>query len=271
MISATSFHSLLWPLLIISICGWIDDHGHIDSRIRILIYAIATALFITIQLTSHLASVGYVDFLYACLLAVSFIFMLWMINLYNFMDGIDTLAAIESITVSIFASGLFYLSGDKSLMYICLLLATSSMGFLVWNWPPAKIFMGDTGSCSLGFLFAALICLGQSSGISIVVWLILLAIFLIDASLTLIKRIYDGNKWNQAHRQHAYQLLVQSGWTHKRVALSVAILNMIYLWPLALLSHVFVEYSYLILIITYTPLIFLWIFITTQFADNQSV
>ncbi len=111
------------------------------------------------------------------------------------------------------------MSDAQGLALASLALALSSAGFLVWNWPPAKIFMGDAGSGLLGYSFAVLALAGAQSGaMPAWIWLILLAPFVLDATLTLLRRMLRGERWYQAHATHLYQRMVQSGYSHKQVA-----------------------------------------------------
>ena len=130
---------------------------------------------------------------------------------------------------------------------VCFVILASSCGFLFWNWPPAKIFLGDVGSCTLGFCFGVLAVIGEVEGsVSLAVWVILLSIFICDATLTLLMRIIKGEKWHNAHCSHAYQRWVQMGASHKRLALSVLLINIMILWPMAAIAFVWDEYSYYI-------------------------
>jgi Fuc2NAc and GlcNAc transferase len=166
---------------------------------------------------------------------LAFIGIVWMINLYNFMDGVDGLAAIEAISVSLFAGGLLLLQGSTGMAMLCLVIALSVGGFLMWNWPPAKIFMGDVGSGFLGLVFGTIAIVSENSyPMPLFVWLLLLGVFVIDATATLIWRVCQGEKWYKAHRTHVYQLAVQAGYTHKQVTLTVLGINMV----LALLAYI---------------------------------
>ena len=107
------------------------------------------------------------------------------------------------------------------LALVAALIAGASLGFLWWNWAPARIFMGDVGSGLLGFLFAALALLSdRGGGPGVTTWLMLGGVFLVDATVTLVRRVLRGERWYAAHRNHAYQRAVQSGWSHRRVTLA---------------------------------------------------
>lgn len=156
--------------------------------------------------------------------------MVWFINLYNFLDGIDGYASVEAIGVA-FA---FYLFTGQTIIFI---LVASVIGFLIWNWPKAKIFMGDVGSTQLGFIIVVLgIYFHNVKSLSIVNWLILTTPFWFDATLTLYRRWRNKEKLSQAHRKHIYQRLVQSGFSHLKVDVLLTLINIV-LIILVLVTH----------------------------------
>jgi len=153
-------------------------------------------------------------------LSFSFLFVVWMLNLYNFMDGMDGLAG--GMTVFGFATFAFlgYLADHQFFMVMSLIIATATSGFLVLNFPPARIFMGDVGSSSLGFLAAAFSLWGSREGIfPLWVAILLFSPFIVDATITLIRRLLRKEKIWLPHKTHYYQRLVQLGWGHKRTVL----------------------------------------------------
>ena len=185
---------------------------------------------------------------------VAVIGVVWMINLYNFMDGIDGLAGVEAVTVSAVAAILLW-SQALDLVTSCLLLAAAVLGFLFWNWPPAKIFMGDVGSGFLGFVFAVLaIWSGKSGAVPLLIWLLLLGVFIVDATVTLVKRVARGEKLYEAHRSHVYQLAVQAGYSHKQVTLTVLLIN-IMLGIVAAVALYYYNYMLLITLVTVAVLV----------------
>jgi Fuc2NAc and GlcNAc transferase len=150
-----------------------------------------------------------------------------MINLYNFMDGIDGLAASEGVVVAGAAGILLILGGATGIAAVAVVLAGCCAGFLVWNWPPARIFMGDVSSGFLGFVFAVLAIWTSNNGIlELQVWAVLLGVFLIDATLTMARRMAAGEKWYTAHRSHAYQRAVTAGHSHLSVTLTVIAIDL---------------------------------------------
>jgi Fuc2NAc and GlcNAc transferase len=153
--------------------------------------------------------------------------IVWLINLYNFMDGIDGIAAAEAVTVGSVAGALLWWAGDRGLAGASAVIAAASGGFLLWNWSPAKIFMGDVGSAVIGYVFAILAIASENSGkLFIWQWVLLLGVFVSDATVTLVRRALHGERVYQPHKRHAYQRAVQAGWTHARVSGTIVLINL---------------------------------------------
>ncbi len=184
--------------------------------------------------------------------------MLWFLNLYNFMDGIDGIAGLQAVLALVSASLLVWLSGgDLSTALFCLLLAAAHGGFLVLNWPPARLFMGDAGSVPTGFLLASLaVCTALAGQLSIYCWLILLACFVVDASWTLGWRIITGQPFTEAHRLHAYQRLARAWQSHAAVDTLLLSVFLVWLLPLAFAASVWPRHALILVIVTYLPLLF---------------
>ena len=141
----------------------------------------------------------------------AFLLIVWFINLYNFLDGINGYAGSEAIFLSI--AGLLIFGGAHFGV-----LAVAVLGFLYWNWNKAKIFMGDVGSTLLGYNVAIFtLYYANQEATNLWVWIILFGVFWFDATLTLIRRKLNGEKLSQAHKKHGYQRLNQSGWSHYKV------------------------------------------------------
>ena len=137
--------------------------------------------------------------------------IIWSTNLYNFMDGVDGLAGAQAVLVGTTTAILSTVIGHDDLAIASGMLAASVGGFLVWNWPPAKIFMGDCGSGLLGFFIAVLAIASESRGaVPLLVWVLLMSLFWIDATATLAKRFVSRETWYKAHCSHAYQQLVRA-------------------------------------------------------------
>ncbi len=228
------FIALIVGLLAIAIVGWLDDHGDIRFYWRFVFYSVAAIW--TIYWIGPLDSIT-VGSLIITLpgvigIVITWLGIVWLTNLYNFMDGTDGIASMQAVLAAFFGFVLLLLQGNEAYAVICLGVVCASTGFLIWNWPPAKIFMGDIGSCVLGFFFATISVITDKSGTMLVsLWCMLLAIFICDATFTLIKRICVGEKWYQAHKGHAYQLLVQMGMNHKMLLLNFILVNLVVIWP----------------------------------------
>lgn len=220
--------------------GFLDDHFALSPRIRFTVQLLGALALIAALNEISVLDLGFAKIPWRPFgLLFSAMGIIWSVNLFNFMDGIDALASMEAICISVVGGGLFWLAGGETeaLSLWCLTAAVS--GFLIWNLPPAKIFMGDTGSYFLGFLIAAYALLGSTKyQIPVLLWVILYGSFWFDATATLARRIFRREKWHQAHRSHAYQRLYQSGWSHGKVSIGVVCLNII-LTALALVGYFF--------------------------------
>ena len=155
--------------------------------------------------------------------------------------------------------------------YICAALTAAALGFLIWNWPPAKIFMGDVGSCLIGFMFAAMALSSiLRSEFMPAFWLIALSVFISDATVTLIRRIVTGEKWYRAHRQHAYQRLVQMGYSHKQVNYYVILINLCLLYPAVLFVLFYPDYQWWTTVTVYALLSGIWLFVQIKYHAYAS-
>ena len=165
-------------------------------------------------------------------MVMSGLFLIWMTNLYNFMDGSNGMAGLQGVFAASVLAVLFHLSGDDSFSLFALLLAACCAGFLPWNLGRARVFMGDVGSLALGFAFAAFMLYGTGTGaFDYPVALMVMLLFLTDATLTLLLRVIRGERWYNAHRQHLYQRLIAHGWTHARVAMVYQAINLTLVLP----------------------------------------
>ncbi|AXA54951.1 MraY family glycosyltransferase [Pseudomonas thivervalensis] len=244
---------------LVAIVGFMDDHGHIAARWRLLghfsaaVWALAwlegLAPLNLFGVSVDLSWIGH---------ALAAFYLVWILNLYNFMDGIDGIASIEAVSACLGASALYVLSGFTDLIWPPLILAAAVLGFLFWNFPPAKIFMGDAGS---GFLGIALGIMSlQAAWVSPALfwaWLILLGVFIVDATITLIRRFLRGDKVYEAHRSHAYQFASRRYGRHRPVTLAVAAINVLWLFPLAWCVVVLKLDGLTGVVLAYVPLVLL--------------
>jgi UDP-N-acetylmuramyl pentapeptide phosphotransferase/UDP-N-acetylglucosamine-1-phosphate transferase len=152
---------------------------------------------------------------------LSVLLVVWMTNLYNFMDGMDGFAGGMGVIGFAACALLAWRAGDGALALHGALVSAACAGFLLINFPPSRIFMGDAGSSLLGFLAAAALLEADRRGVS-ALWLGLLVFspFVVDATVTLCRRAINGERIWRAHRSHFYQRLVQLGWSHRRTTLS---------------------------------------------------
>ncbi len=214
---------LIMALLPVVAISWWDDRHPLPALYRLL-----THLLAAVVLLSHpmfvLNSVQLPGFVWSwptfIALGFSLLFIVWMLNLYNFMDGMDGFAGGMAVFGFGTLAWLGGLHGDFLFCALNALVASSCAGFLVTNFPPAKIFMGDVGASFLGLLAAAVSLWGANAGIA-AGWMsvLLFSPFILDATLTLLYRLRRGEKIWQAHRSHYYQRLVQHGWGHRKTVL----------------------------------------------------
>jgi len=207
---------------IIAGLSFVDDRRGLPVSVRLSGHlAVAVMLVVSDLFVPALLMPGFVWYWPQWLgILLSLLFLVWMINLYNFMDGMDGFAAgMAVIGFGTFAL-LGYLAGNTVFLTLNLIIVSAAAGFLWFNFPPARIFMGDTGSSLLGLLAGGLSIWGAREGV-FPFWIALLVFspFIVDATVTLLRRLGRGEQVWQAHRSHYYQCLVQSGWGHKKTVL----------------------------------------------------
>jgi Fuc2NAc and GlcNAc transferase len=238
--------------------GWLDDRRQLSARRRLVVHGLAAVFVIALlgglpqqQLTRWGLGEYWVGSGFAVLVLV------WGTNLFNFMDGIDGIAASEAIFVSAAGACLNWIGGGNSGMTAALLsLSAAAAGFLVWNWPPARIFMGDVGSGFLGFAVTALaVVTSQRGNAPIEVWPILGGVFLVDATVTLLRRLWRRERWMEPHRMHAYQHLVRRLGGHREVTRISIGINVGWLFPWACLANHFPHYAQACLVAALVPLV----------------
>lgn len=227
--------SLLGAGGLVALVGFMDDHGHIAARWRLLGHFIAAGWGLfwigglpPITIFGVPLSAAWLSII------IGLLYLVWLLNLYNFMDGIDGIASIEAICICLGGSLLYWLTGHAQEAVLPMLLAATVAGFLVWNFPPARIFMGDAGSGFLGIVLGLLALMaGWINPLLFWGWLILLGVFVVDATFTLARRLLRGDKVYQAHRSHAYQYASRRYASHRPVSLAVAAINLGWLLPVA--------------------------------------
>lgn len=208
--------------LLIAVVSFIDDCFRLRALYRIVVHTAAAGLLLYGGFSFSLFDLPGLHWVWPYGLGVLFtlLFVVWMLNLYNFMDGMDGLAG----GMTVFGFGVFAIvawQGDNMLFSaLSLVISASALGFLVFNFPPAKIFMGDVGSSTLGFLAAAFAVWGSMDGL-IPFWAsaLLFSPFIADATVTLLRRLFQGRRVWEPHKTHYYQRLVRLGWGHRRTVL----------------------------------------------------
>jgi Fuc2NAc and GlcNAc transferase len=222
---------------LVALVGFADDHWDIAPTRRLLGH-FGAALWLLWWLGGLPPMRMFGDLLDLGLFGdvIAALYLVWLLNLTNFMDGIDGLAAVEVITVSASVACLYPMTAPGTAAWLGpLVLAAASLGFLVWNWPPAKIFMGDAGSGFVGFMLGALSI--QAAWVAPPLfwgWIILLGVFVVDATVTLLRRILRKERVYEAHRSHAYQHAARRWGSHLPVTLAIAAINVCWLLPIAI-------------------------------------
>lgn len=209
---------------VISIVSLMDDRRGLPIAVRFWVHSLAAALFVIGSgVVLPPIAVPLLGFITLGWIASPFtvVFFVWMANLYNFMDGMDGFAGGMTVIGCGLLGYLGWQAHHPVISVIATMQSAAAAGFLVRNFPPAKIFMGDVGSVSTGFLVAALIVLGCRDGVfDLWVPLIIFSPFILDATVTLARRALRREKVWEAHRDHYYQRVVLGGWGHRRTVLA---------------------------------------------------
>lgn len=239
LISASLTYAVLGAGSVVALLGFADDHGHIAARWRLLGHFMAGCWGLfwlgglpAISVFGKTLELGWIGHVLALL------FVVWMLNLYNFMDGIDGIASIEAICVSLgalFCYAVATSAGSPSALgYMECLLVAAVAGFTCWNFPRARIFMGDAGSGYLGITLAILALYAAWIAPQLLwSWLLLLGVFIVDATFTLLRRLLRGEAVYQAHRSHAYQIAARHFGRHVPVSVAVGLISLGWLLPWA--------------------------------------
>jgi len=232
---------ILSILLILMITGWFDDKNNLSVKLRLGVFCIVSAILVF--------AIGPVDEIilfnstdvsppYWLAIVITSLGFIWLINLYNFMDGMDGLAGLQAIIASLTFAFLFYKIDPvfgTNLYLLCLALAVITLGFMFWNWSPAKIFLGDVGSLPIGAFFGVLSVIAvREYDVSIFSCVLVLFVFVFDTFYTLVLRAIRGENLTQAHSSHLYQRLGKAGVAHYKVVLAYGVL-MSYFAGLAIL------------------------------------
>jgi len=239
MLSLPDFwwQNILPGVLLLTFIGWRDDKLPVSTLLRLLIQ---------LAVSIWLIGFGWWEF---SLKAVVFwtgaiVVLVWLMNMYNFMDGSNGMAGFQGVFTGLTMAVFFQLSGAHAMALIAVAVAASCAGFLPLNFPNARVFMGDASSVPLGFIFASFTLYGlQTGSLSLPISILIMSVFLVDASLTLLARVIRGERWYTAHAQHVYQRLIVKGWSHRRVLLVYQAINVILVLPAIVLAEIYSQYA----------------------------
>jgi len=266
------FNGLVLSSLPVICIGYLDDHRDVSSIARFAVHLIAAGIVIfylrgfpVIPIFGMEVNAGSIGWF------LGILFLAWLLNLYNFMDGTDGIAALEAVFIAV--AMMFFISISdsytsinntvpRSLLLLCLLVCSGSVAFLLFNFPPARIFMGDVASGFLGFFLGGVGLAAVSAGVmNIWTLLILFGVFLVDATLTLLRRVFRGDRWYSAHRTHGYQRYVTKMETHlgratahRRLLAWVMAGNLLLLFPFAWLSVIYPELGCVFAVVSLLPI-----------------
>lgn len=224
-VSVAAASSVLMLTIGIAALGGLEDHLGLGVMVRLLAQALLATVSLALVIGTLMPeAMGPFAALFLLVLVPA---MVWSINLHNFMDGSDGLAGLQGVWVGLGMAVLFHGQGDAAAALVAVTLAGACAGLLVWNWPPARLFMGDSGSLLIGALVAWLIIWGHVQG-TLPWWLGLMwvSVFLVDTTATLLLRLWRGERWYTAHCSHAYQILIAMGVTHGQVLIGFIVLKL---------------------------------------------
>jgi Fuc2NAc and GlcNAc transferase len=227
--------ALLGGGLMVAWIGFRDDRKPVRPAVRLAVHLAAAAWALAwlggvppVQFGATVVDFGIAGY------ALGVLAIGWVTNLFNFMDGIDGIAASEAAFMALAGALLAGYAAAPDVAGASLVFAAACLGFLAWNWPPARIFMGDVGSGYLGYVLAVLALAAMwHSPVALFAWLALGALFFVDATATLARRLLRGERVHEAHRSHAYQWLSRRWGSHRAVTLAAAWFNLVVLLPVA--------------------------------------
>jgi len=252
--------AVLPGVLLLAVVGWADDRRSLPRRMR-LVVQFAVSLWLLGCAWSSTAPGGTLpnsasDWAIALAVVVA---LVWIMNAYNFMDGSNGMAGGEGVFAGLALGALALLGRDASMALASFIVAGACLGFLPWNFPRARIFMGDAGSVPLGFALGALLLLAVlRGGVAAPVAVLVPGVFLTDATLTLLLRIFRGEQWYNPHNQHVYQRLIARGWSHRNVLVLYQAINITIVLPGIALGKMYSDKAWLVTGLAYLALLTGW-------------
>ncbi len=214
----------------VAVMGFLDDRFNLSVSGRFLAGFAFTALLAAGSLADQPVLMFGQEYNLSSgvLVVVGALSIFWLMNLFNFMDGADGVAGVQSLVASAVLAFWFAYEGQESLALVNSALAGACLGFLWFNWSPARVFMGDVGSLALGAWFGVMSLIGVTRfGLPLEALLTLLGVFVFDATLTLFRRLFQGKRITQAHREHLYQKLILAGFSHAQVSVLVGVMALV--------------------------------------------
>ena len=255
--------------------GFLDDRYGLSPGVRLVAHVTAAVMaswtvggLPAIPWAAQLVDPGFTGLL------VATVGLVWALNLFNFMDGIDGIAGSEAAFVGVTGSILsLCFGGSDGIALVAMVLGGASIGFLWWNWPPAGIFMGDAGSGFLGFVIGLLaLTAAAADGWAVLLsWLVLCGSFLVDATVTLAVRLARGQKPHLAHRTHTYQKLSIRWQSHSRVTLAYAFVNVAWLLPWAGMCRLRHDLAPVFAVAALSPLVVVAIVVRAGIPDESRI
>jgi Fuc2NAc and GlcNAc transferase len=257
---AAWWHCLAPGFASLALLGLLDDRFSLSVGLRLLVQLGASFYLLACLQQSDWT----VD---SWLWIAATLFLVWMTNLYNFMDGSNGMAAMQAVFAGLVIAVLLYQSGDTSVALLSASLAAACMGFLPWNVGKARVFMGDVGSISLGFLIAGLLMYGVATQAFplAVAWMVML-VFLCDSTLTLLARVIKGERWYTPHKQHIYQRLIVKGWSHTQVMWLYQLINLLLVVPVIGVAVNYPEWAEVVAISTTFVMATAWFLALRKFG-----
>jgi len=259
------WQNMLPGILLLAIVGWRDDKFPVSSLLRLLVQ-LAVSFWLLSFGWSQYSLTGIAVFI-SIIVA-----MVWLMNLYNFMDGSNGMAGFQGVFTGVMLALLFQTGEQYEMALIALIVAAACGGFLPLNFPRARVFMGDVASVPLGFIFASLAVYGiQTGSFSLPVFILIMSVFLVDATLTLLARALAGERWYTAHAQHVYQRLIAQGWSHSKVLVLYQTINVILVLPAIVLARIYSQYAMVTVGLTLLLLGACWHFANRRLGMHATV
>ena len=274
IVQKDQFLYFLIPGLIVAVIGLFDDFWGVNPVVRISIHFLSAIIgilliggFPVLNFFGNQVDLGLLGII------LGIIYIVWMVNLYNFMDGIDGLASLEAISVLLAFSVIYFSLLEVYLFpYLLVVISFSVLGFFILNFPKSKIILGDVGSTFLGLIIALISIYSSFSFPDFFwIWLILLGVFLVDSTFTLVVRIFRGEKFYLAHSSHAYQKIARKLDSHVLTTLLILLINLLWLFPIAFLVAYQKIEGILGVLIAYFPLIFIVYYLDAGLTDKNEL